>query len=120
MLRTVASTTDRFGPEMCPGDKIIYAVASANRDEDIFDNPDDFRLERPNGREHLAFGDGPHICPGQAIARLEARITLQVFVERVATAAPAPGWTYRKVPIFWANGPIDLHARLIALPASAP
>jgi uncharacterized membrane protein len=119
MLRTVASTTDRFGPEMCPGDKIIYAVASANRDEDIFDNPDDFRLERPNGREHLAFGDGPHICPGQAIARLEARITLEVFVERVATAAPAPGWTYRKVPIFWANGPIDLHARLIALPASA-
>ncbi|HEY2304127.1 MAG TPA: cytochrome P450 [Acidimicrobiales bacterium] len=118
MLRTVAATTDRFGPEMCPGEKIIYAVASANRDEDVFDDPEDFRLERANGRDHLAFGDGPHICPGQAIARLEARVTLEVFVERVATAATRPGWTYRKVPIFWANGPIDLDVRLTPEPSS--
>jgi hypothetical protein len=47
---------------------------------------------------------------------LEARITLEVFVERVASAAPRAGWAYHKVPIFWANGPVDLDVRLTAEP----
>lgn len=112
MLRTVEKPLDRFGPAMCPGDKIVYAVASANRDERVFPDPDAWRLDRDNGRDHLAFGDGPHICPGQAIARLEGRVTTEVFVERVGRLAPVDGWRYRKVPVFWANGPIDVRVTL--------
>lgn len=108
MIRTVEVPVDRFGPAMQPGDKIVYAVASANRDETVFDAPDTWRLDRENGTQHLAFGDGPHICPGQAIARLEGRVTTEVFVERVGTVAPVAGWRPRKVPVFWANGPVDL------------
>jgi cytochrome P450 len=114
MIRTVEKPLDRFGPEMRPGDKIVYAVASANRDEQVFVDADDYRLDRPNGKDHLAFGDGPHICPGQAIARLEGRVTTEVFVERVGRVAPVPGWHYRKVPVFWANGPTDVRVRLSA------
>lgn len=114
MIRTVEKPLNRFGPAMCPGDKIVYAVSSANRDDAVFDQPDSWRLDRPNPREHLAFGDGPHICPGQAIARLEGAIATEVFVERIGAMAPAEGWRYRKVPIFWANGPIDVHVTLAA------
>jgi cytochrome P450 len=88
-------------------------VASANRDEDVFPDSDEFRLDRANGREHLAFGDGPHICPGQAIARLEARVTVEVFCERVRHAYPDEGWVYEKVPVFWANGPKSLPLNLV-------
>jgi cytochrome P450 len=114
MIRTIEKPLERFGPAMCVDEKIVYAVASANRDERVFDDPDDWRLDRPNPREHLAFGDGPHICPGQAIARLEGKITTQVFVERVAAVRPVEGWRYRKVPVFWANGPIDVRVELEA------
>ena len=112
MLRTVEKPLDRFGPSMCPGDKIVYAVASANRDEVVFADGDTWRLDRANAREHLAFGDGPHICPGQAIARLEGKVTTEVFVERVGALAPVVGWRHRKVPVFWANGPIDVRVTL--------
>ena len=108
MIRTIEEPVERFGPSMCPGEKIVYAVASANRDDSVFDDADTWRLDRPNQRDHLAFGDGPHICPGQAIARLEGRVTTEVFLERVGAVAPVAGWTYRKVPVFWANGPIDV------------
>lgn len=112
MLRTVEVPVDRFGPSMCPGEKIIYGVSSANRDDAVFDDPDTFRLDRPNTKDHLTFGDGPHVCPGQAIARLEGRVTLEVFLERVGSVEPEPGWSHRKVPVFWANGPIDLPLRV--------
>ena len=114
MIRTVERPLERFGPAMCPGDKIVYAVASANRDEQVFAQSDAYRLDRENGKDHLAFGDGPHICPGQAIARLEGRVTTEVFVERVGRVAPIAGWHYRKVPVFWANGPIDVRVTLSA------
>jgi cytochrome P450 len=114
MIRTVEKPLDRFGPAMCPGDKIVYAVASANRDEQVFAQSDAYRLDRANGKDHLAFGDGPHICPGQAIARLEGRVTTEVFVDRVGRVAPIDGWHYRKVPVFWANGPIDVRVTLSA------
>jgi cytochrome P450 len=114
MIRTVEKPLDRFGPAMCPGDKIVYAVASANRDDAVFADPDTWKLDRANPREHLAFGDGPHICPGQAIARLEGKVALEVFVARVGRVAPVAGWQYRKVPVFWANGPIDVRVSLQA------
>jgi cytochrome P450 len=114
MIRTVEVGTERFGPSMCPGDKIVYAVSSANRDDAVFDHPAEFRVDRDNGRDHLAFGDGPHVCPGQAIARLEGRVTIEEFLARVARVEPEPGWEPRKVPIFWANGPVDVRVRLVA------
>jgi cytochrome P450 len=116
MIRTIEAPTTVFGEPMCPGEKIIFGVASANRDEAVFPGPDEFRLDRDNGRDHMTFGDGPHVCPGQAVARLEARVTVEVFLARVKHATPAPGWTYQKVPVFWANGPRDLPLHLVPEP----
>ena len=112
LLRNCEQATTMFGVEMQPGEKIAFGVASANRDESKYDDPHNFRLDRPNWREHFAFGGGPHICPGASLARLEARVALETFLDRVTTAETEPGWTRRKTPVFWANGPVDLPVRL--------
>ena len=96
------------------GAKVAFGLASANRDEAVYDEPDAFRLNRPSPREHLAFGSGPHVCPGASLARLEGRIALESFVERVASAQVVDEYARQMVPVFWANGPRTLPVVLTA------
>ena len=108
LLRNCLEPTEMFGVPMCPGEKVAFGIASANRDTSHHPEPDEFRLDRPNWRDHVAFGGGPHVCPGAALARLEARVALDTFLDRVEQVRIAPGWLHRKAPVFWANGPVDL------------
>ncbi|HUV10550.1 MAG TPA: cytochrome P450, partial [Acidimicrobiia bacterium] len=87
------------------GVKVAFSLASANRDERNYDDADAFRLDRPSARDHVAFGGGPHVCPGAALARLEGRFALEAFLERVQTAHVAEDYRREPVPVFWANGP---------------
>jgi cytochrome P450 len=112
LLRNVAADTDVLGPAMCEGEKIVFGLASANRDERVHEDPDEFRLDRSNWREHVAFGGGPHVCPGSALARLEAKVVLETVLDRVDTLEVEEGWHWRKTPVFWGNGPVDLPVRL--------
>jgi cytochrome P450 len=57
--------------------------AAANRDPREFDDPNEFRLERPNWRQHLAFGSGVHSCAGAPLARAEALISTQRLLGRM-------------------------------------
>ena len=94
------------------GVKVGFGLASANRDERTYDNPDEFRLDRPNAKDHLAFGGGPHVCPGASLARLEGRVALDVFIDRVHEARIDTGYQREPVPVFWANGPRRLPVTL--------
>ena len=94
------------------GVKVAFSLASANRDERNYTHPEEFRLDRPSARDHVAFGGGPHVCPGAALARLEGRIALEVFLERVETAHVAEDYLREPVPVFWANGPRRLPVKL--------
>jgi cytochrome P450 len=94
------------------GVKVGFGVASANRDALTYDNPDEFRLDRPSARDHLAFGAGPHVCPGASLARLEGRIALEVFLDRVDAAHVDERYKREPVPVFWANGPKQLPVTL--------
>ena len=114
LIRDCAAATEMFGEPMTPGQKIVFGIASANRDEAVFDDADRFVLERHNVRDHMAFGGGPHICPGASLARLEARVALEVFLEQVGTVAFRDGYTWAKTPVFWANGPRELPVTLRA------
>ncbi len=71
------------GVDVAPGQRIAMCYARANRDPDVFPNPDTFVVDRkPN--PHLAFGSGPHSCLGNAHARLLARTLMAEFTTRVA------------------------------------
>jgi cytochrome P450 len=100
------------GEQLCPGDKVAFGLLSANRDESVFDDPHAFRLDRPDPRAHVAFGGGPHVCPGASLARLEARVALGVVLERVAAIRPEHPGAYEEVPVSWAHGPRRLEAWL--------
>ncbi|HEY3833910.1 MAG TPA: cytochrome P450 [Acidimicrobiia bacterium] len=99
--------------EGCPihaGERVVVGLGSANRDEDVFADPDAFRVDRENADAHLTFGFGPHVCPGAALARVEARIALEVLLEHFdpGTLRLAPGFAYEHVPTFFECGPRHL------------
>jgi cytochrome P450 len=69
------------GRTILKDEAIALIMASANRDESVFPNPDEFDLNRPNIRDHLAFGRGPHYCAGTALARQELQIALDELLK---------------------------------------
>jgi cytochrome P450 len=80
--RTLTCDMEVAGTPMRTGQRVFLLVASANRDEREFENPDEFHCDRQM-RRVVAFGVGPHFCSGVFLARLEARIMLQEFLARV-------------------------------------
>jgi len=117
LMRDCAKDVTVDGVTIPAGVKVAFGLAAANRDRRTYDDPDAFRLDRPSARDHLAFGGGPHVCPGASLARLEGRIALDVFLDRVERAQIEDGYGREPVPVFWANGPRRLPVTLTASPA---
>ena len=63
------------------GTKVLLAIAAANRDPRRWDNPNEFVMNRPKIREHVAFGRSAHTCAGAPLARAEVRVILEKFLE---------------------------------------
>jgi cytochrome P450 len=112
LLRDCIRDTEIHGIPIRAGEKVAYGIASANRDESHYEDPNSFRLDRPNPNHHVAFGGGPHVCPGSVLARMEAKIAIEVFLEKVGKMKLAPDFVREKVPVFWANGPNALQVTL--------
>jgi cytochrome P450 len=70
------------GKQIRAGDIVVLSYPSANRDETVFDDPFDFRIDRKPNR-HLAFGTGPHVCLGQHLAKMELTSFLREFLNHV-------------------------------------
>lgn len=82
--RTATRDTELGGKQIKAGDKVVMWYASANRDEDVFDDPDAFDVTRPRN-DHVTFGKGgPHVCLGGLLARTEMRIMFEELVPRIA------------------------------------
>jgi cytochrome P450 len=111
--RKCTRPTELDGVDIAPGQVVMIGIGSANRDERVFEDPDRFSLDRPNPRNHVGFGAGPHICPGASLARLEATVAMELFVDRVAELQPVPGATYEPVPTPELKLPRALRARLV-------
>jgi cholest-4-en-3-one 26-monooxygenase len=81
--RTATEDMELRGEQIKEGDKIVFWHASANRDEEAFDNPDTFDITRsPNN--HIAFGGGgPHFCLGANLARMEIVVMFDRLLERM-------------------------------------
>lgn len=98
------------------GTTMMLMPGASNRDPRKFDEPHDFRVDRPNVREHVAFGRGNHSCPGAPLARAEGRISLNRILERMsdiriseAVHGSADGHRYTYEPTFILRGLTELH-----------
>ena len=106
-----AAVVDRYatrdvrlgGASIARGDLVRVSIAGANRDPAVFSDPDRFDLERSGSRGHLAFAQGPHVCLGIHLARLETRIGVSRLLERLPELrldpdrpSPVRGIVFRK------------------------
>jgi cytochrome P450 len=80
--RTAVADTSISGADIRAGDKVVVFFSSANRDENVFADPDRFDIDRdPN--PHLAFGHGPHFCIAAHLARVQMRAMFSAVLERL-------------------------------------
>ncbi|MCP4436421.1 MAG: cytochrome P450 [Actinomycetia bacterium] len=85
--RTAAADTEVRGQKIAKGDKVLIWHVSANRDEEAFDDPFTFDIERADN-EHVAFGGGgAHFCLGANLARVELRIIFREVLSRIPDLA---------------------------------
>ena len=107
LYRNTARAVTLHGVSIPQGAKVCLHYAAANRDPDVFNEPDRFDLHRPRQR-HLAFGLGVHFCLGAPMARLEAQIALATLAQRLPQIsllndgeriAPFFLWGRRRLPV---------------------
>lgn len=91
--RDVTTATTLGGVDLEAGDRVLLGWGAANRDPEKFPDPDAVLLDRPNAKDHLAFGAGKHLCVGQFLARVEMRVAIEAILDRI--------------PDFRAGGPIE-------------
>ena len=109
--RKAMHPTEIGGQHIEAGDSVILALASANRDEAVFDSPDTLNFFR-SGNKHLGFGDWIHICLGQFLARMETSVAIrELLIEfpEFELAGPEAEVVYR--PNFNLRGPKHLPIR---------
>ena len=82
--RLARKSTCVGGVDVPAGTTVMVAPGAINRDPNRFENPHEFRLDRPNVREHIAFARGVHTCPGAPLARVEGRVSLERILDRMA------------------------------------
>jgi cytochrome P450 len=81
-MRSATADTEIRGRTIAKGDRLMLCYPSGNRDEEVFHDPDQFRVDRDATR-HVTFGYGAHVCLGQHLARLEMRIFFEELLERL-------------------------------------
>lgn len=111
-LEPAAAVIDRYataevelaGARIAGGELVRISISAANRDPAVFEDPDRFELGR-SSRRHLAFAQGPHVCVGLHLARLEARRGIAILLERLPDLRLDPerpteirGLVFRKPP----------------------
>ena len=100
MARDVVAETEIGGQQVCPGEKVLLTFPAANRDPARFDNPNEIQIDRRKNR-HLAFGVGIHRCIGSNLARMELRVAIERWLDRVPPFNLTPG-----TEVTWTGGQV--------------
>lgn len=116
-LEPAAAVVDRYATRdvelgdaaIAERDLVTISIAGANRDPAVFVEPDRFDVTRENARLHVTFAQGPHVCIGMHLARLEAQVALERVLARLPGVRLDPerpsaprGLVFRKPPTLWA------------------
>ena len=82
MRRTALEETEIAGQKIGKDEKVVFWFGAANRDPEVFPDPDRFDIHRENASKHFAFGHGPHKCLGSRIANMQLRIAYEKILDR--------------------------------------
>jgi cytochrome P450 len=114
--RLARRATSIGGVDIAPGTTVVLMLGAGNRDPRHFDSPDEFRADRPNAKEHIAFGRGIHSCPGGPLARAEGQITVEAVLNRMRNIriseqhhGPADSRHFEYEPTWVLHGLRELH-----------
>ena len=118
-FRLARQDTTVGGVDIPAGATVMVLNGAASRDPRRFECPAEFRVERDNAREHMAFGRGVHSCPGGPLARLEGRAAIERLLARTSEIriseehhGPAGDRRYSYVPTYILRGLTKLHLEL--------
>jgi cytochrome P450 len=110
-FRMARVRTTLGGVEIPAGGTVMLVPGACNRDPRLFEDPATFDIDRPNARQHIAFGHGIHTCAGAPLARAEGRVTINRFLDRTTDITiseehhgPAGDRRYEYLPTFFLRG----------------
>ena len=89
MRRTATEDAEIRGQKIAEGEKVVMYYGAANRDPDVFPDPDRMDVTRVNAKDHIAFGMGPHVCLGQRVANMQ----LEAAYRQILARFPNAEWT---------------------------
>ena len=115
-FRLTRKKTNLGGVEIPAGTTVMVSLPAGNRDPRRFTDPHEFRIDRENSREHIAFGRGVHSCPGGPLARVEARVTVERLLDRLGDIriseeehGPADDRNFSYEPTYILRGLTEIH-----------
>lgn len=103
--RVTTRDTELAGVQLPKGTQLLLNFAAANRQPDVFDQPDSFDIHRPNANRHISFGKGIHFCLGANLAKIELRIVLQALSARIPSLRLAADQQIQHFPNITFRGP---------------
>lgn len=106
--RVTTRDTTIGGYEVPAGTGIFLNFASANRQADIWDDPDTFDIHRHNANRHISFGKGVHFCLGARYAKFEAQVVTEILAERLPSLHLVDGQELEYFPNITFRGPTRL------------
>lgn len=104
LFRITTREVELGGTTLLQGSVLLLLFGSGNRDETVFPDPDAVNLDRPNVRDHIAFGHGIHACPGAPMARAEIRVALETLLKRLPGLRLADGYEPTYIASYFFRG----------------
>ena len=117
MRRTAAVDTELAGTAISAGDKVVMWYPSANRDEQVFERPDEFDIGRVDNAQIAFGGGGPHFCLGAYLARMELTVLLEAMLDR--GIRPASAANLERIPSNFVHGVASVDVSVADSSASA-
>ena len=119
MWRVATRDVELAGVHIPKGSRVVVVYSSANRDENVFTDPDEFDPERSNVTDHLAFGKGTHFCVGANLSRLEGRVALEEIAKRLDSFTLPATNTFQYHPSFMLRGLTSLDLDVVPATVNA-
>jgi cytochrome P450 len=107
--RLTTADTTVGGYDVPAGTAIFMNFASANRQADIFENPDEFDIHRPNAAHNISFGKGVHYCLGARFAKFETQVMTEILADRIPSLRLVEDQSESYFPNITFRGPTTLH-----------